>query len=57
MAPPIRPTGFAKDNAQDIIRLKLLRPITVKTIAAIIESQPIISIISGYLEASTKNNY
>jgi hypothetical protein len=49
--PPARANGFASDNAQDIIRLKLSRPITVKNNAAIIESQPITSITNGYMES------
>ena len=48
--PPTRPNGFVSDNAQEISRIKLFRPITAIIIAEEIESQPIISIASGYLE-------
>ena len=49
--PPIRPKEGATLRAQDIKRLKLVRPIIPKTDAATIEIHPKIEIAVGYLDS------
>ena len=49
--PPIRPKEGAKLRAQDIKRLKLVRPIIPKTDPATIEIHPKIEIAVGYFDS------
>ncbi len=49
--PPIRPKEGATLRAQDIKRMKLVRPIIPKTDAATIEIHPMIKIVVGYLDS------
>ena len=48
----MRPKEGATPRAQDIKRLKRVRPIIPKTVAATIEIHPMIKIVVGYLDAA-----
>ena len=52
--PPIRPKEGAKLRAQDIKRLKLVRPIIPKMDAATIEIHPKIEIAVGYFDSAAQ---